>query len=407
MCAICALFAEKNVDLRLMEKFTDCFWKLKHRGPHGLRFEKLGQSGILGYHRLELGASFNSSIMQPLHYDRRQYHLICNGDIYNWKDLDVYNPKSVHCDVQIIFPLYETHSNDLGKFASALDGVFAFCLVDLELRRILLGRDVYGVRPLYRLTGPPGFLAVASEEQALLPLIDKSHLEWTLEDVPAGQIQEYALTDQGGAVFQESVDYHVSPEIIGDPSKLLKILKSVVSKMARPDSKRVACIVDATVSSWLLAAVLNGTFPSGIKIFYDFESIGMCKNLSVYSKLLRTHSWISVHTQPLREPSDEACAARLKGITYDCYSDESKNLCRLAYFIAQKYTDVAVLFTNCNLAKGSKVLQAHDLATSMHGLEIRVPLMDFRFEQLISAYESKSKMSKREIFQELLDISNT
>src|SRR6266576_6848503 len=34
-------------------------------------------------------------------------------------------------------------------FVSKLDGIFAFALVDLESLTVLLGRDIFGVKPLY------------------------------------------------------------------------------------------------------------------------------------------------------------------------------------------------------------------------------------------------------------------
>lgn len=43
-----------------------------------------------------------------------------------------------------------------------LDGVFAFCIIDVPKRKIFLGRDPYGVRPLFRVYDN-GFLAICSE----------------------------------------------------------------------------------------------------------------------------------------------------------------------------------------------------------------------------------------------------
>jgi asparagine synthetase B (glutamine-hydrolysing) len=43
------------------------------------------QAGILGYHRLEVRGTFDEEIMQPLKHGNTR--LICNGDIYNWKEV--------------------------------------------------------------------------------------------------------------------------------------------------------------------------------------------------------------------------------------------------------------------------------------------------------------------------------
>ena len=44
-----------------------------------------------------------------------------------------------------------------------MDGVFAFVLLDTANRKVFLGRDTYGVRPLFKLLTDDGFLAVCSE----------------------------------------------------------------------------------------------------------------------------------------------------------------------------------------------------------------------------------------------------
>lgn len=49
------------------------------------------------------------------------------------------------------------------KMASLLDGVFAFILLDTANRKVHLGRDTYGVRPLFKFLTDDGFLAVCSE----------------------------------------------------------------------------------------------------------------------------------------------------------------------------------------------------------------------------------------------------
>lgn len=67
------------------------------------------------------------------------------------------------CDVEVIMHLYANGGPD--KVARSLDGVFAFCLMDVEKRRVLIGRDPYGVRPLFRLRSDNGQLAISSESK--------------------------------------------------------------------------------------------------------------------------------------------------------------------------------------------------------------------------------------------------
>ena len=73
---------------------------------------------------------------------------------------------ATNCDIECILHLY--HKFGAERAADNLDGVFAFCLVDSLNRKVLIARDLYGVRPLFRLTGPGGVLGVCSEAKGVL-----------------------------------------------------------------------------------------------------------------------------------------------------------------------------------------------------------------------------------------------
>lgn len=64
-------------------------------------------------------------------------------------------------DGEIILHLY--NKGGIEQTASLLDGVFAFILLDTANKKVFLGRDTYGVRPLFRAMTEDGFLAVCSE----------------------------------------------------------------------------------------------------------------------------------------------------------------------------------------------------------------------------------------------------
>lgn len=68
---------------------------------------------------------------------------------------------STECDGEPIIHLYSMLGAE--EMAKQLDGVFAFCILDTANRRVVLGRDTFGVRPLFRLHTDLGFLAVCSE----------------------------------------------------------------------------------------------------------------------------------------------------------------------------------------------------------------------------------------------------
>ena len=69
------------------------------------------------------------------------------------------------CDGEAIIHLYAHGGIEFA--AKQLDGVFAFCLLDTANRKVFLGRDTYGIRPMFRLYNENGFLAVCSEAKGM------------------------------------------------------------------------------------------------------------------------------------------------------------------------------------------------------------------------------------------------
>jgi asparagine synthase (glutamine-hydrolysing) len=149
MCGIWALFGLTDEDL-LRYGLADCL-KIAHRGPDMTRIETVKDvpHSLLGFHRLEVNDPTNG--MQPMRLRKQYPHiwLVFNGEIYNAFTLrDFYEfPFESQCDAEIIIHLYARFGAE--KTAVMLDGVFAFAILDTKLGQLYLGRDVFGVRPLF------------------------------------------------------------------------------------------------------------------------------------------------------------------------------------------------------------------------------------------------------------------
>ena len=114
------------------------------RGPEMSKLIQI-KNNYLGFHRLAING-LNSISDQPLYYN--QYILICNGEIYNYKELIYKYNLSVNTqsDCEVIPALYEKFGDQCVKY---LDGEFAFVLYDTITEDFLIARDTYGVRPLF------------------------------------------------------------------------------------------------------------------------------------------------------------------------------------------------------------------------------------------------------------------
>ena len=125
---------------------------LQHRGPdinnNNLIIDpKFDKTLLMVHTRLKITGD-NSP--QPLLSNDKSMYLIINGEIFNWKELEIeLDYKCTKSDCEIIFPLYEKYKTDIPKLLSKLQGQFSFLLYDLQSKMILVGRDFIGVTPLY------------------------------------------------------------------------------------------------------------------------------------------------------------------------------------------------------------------------------------------------------------------
>src|SRR5262249_24659735 len=95
---------------------------------------------------------------------------VCNGEIYTSPSLRSELLARGHrfrtsCDVEVIAHLYEEEGPAAVK---RLEGMFAFALWDARRHRLVLGRDRFGIKPLYLARSRERIL-FGSEAKCLLP----------------------------------------------------------------------------------------------------------------------------------------------------------------------------------------------------------------------------------------------
>jgi asparagine synthase (glutamine-hydrolysing) len=139
---------------------------LFHRGPDegGL----LVRPGVgLASRRLSIVGLADGQ--QPMSNEDGSVWVAYNGELFDYPEL---KPKlearghvfRTHCDTELIPHLWEDHQERLFEH---LRGQFAFALFDERRQRLVLGRDRFGIHPLYW-TRQGGWFLFASEVKALL-----------------------------------------------------------------------------------------------------------------------------------------------------------------------------------------------------------------------------------------------
>jgi asparagine synthase (glutamine-hydrolysing) len=139
---------------------------LRHRGPDD---GGLMSSGPLTIGMRRLAIIDLDGGKQPLANEDRSVWVVCNGEIYNYRELRAELRARGHefrtgSDIEVLVHLYEEHGLD---FVTRLRGMFAFALWDQRAMRLVLGRDRLGIKPLV-FTVDGNRLLFASEIKALV-----------------------------------------------------------------------------------------------------------------------------------------------------------------------------------------------------------------------------------------------
>jgi asparagine synthase (glutamine-hydrolysing) len=148
MCGIFALI--NNTSSIDNDVISYSFKQGVSRGPEYSELKYVNDKVIFGFHRLAING-LDSISNQPMTIDN--ITLICNGEIYNFKELyKMLNIKAkTNSDCEVIIHMYKKFG--IEYTLRCLDGYFSFILIDNsnvnEEPSIYVGRDPYGVRPLF------------------------------------------------------------------------------------------------------------------------------------------------------------------------------------------------------------------------------------------------------------------
>lgn len=141
MCGIAGFIGQGNKEiLRLMTE------EIRHRGPDEEGFF-IKDDVFFGHRRLSIIDLSTGS--QPMFNEDKSITLIFNGEIYNFQDLK--KQLSGHSfktlsDTEVIIHGYEEWGE---KVFEKLNGMFAIAVWDDKNKKLILGRDCFGEKPLY------------------------------------------------------------------------------------------------------------------------------------------------------------------------------------------------------------------------------------------------------------------
>ena len=152
---MCGIFTAYGANYNWIS-LENSFNKISYRGPDSSSIVSINKKLIMAFHRLAIMGLSNSGNQPMKHPNDESLTLMCNGEIYNYKELaHKYNfILSTGSDCEIILHLFKEIG--IRKTIDQLDGVFMFTIYDETNDILYAGRDPMGVRP--------GFIANYGDE---------------------------------------------------------------------------------------------------------------------------------------------------------------------------------------------------------------------------------------------------
>ncbi len=201
MCGICGVvqFGQNPVDPTTLDRACAA---LRHRGPdhEGAWVEACGTVG-LGATRLAV-LDPSSASHQPMHHASGRFHLVYNGEVYNFRQLrrelvDNGERFSTDGDTEVILAACARWGADA---LSRFNGMWALAFYDSKSRAGFLSRDRFGIKPLFY-SADARRLLFSSELRAMLLL---GEFDGTLDPRALVQHLQFGYIAHPATIYQEA-----------------------------------------------------------------------------------------------------------------------------------------------------------------------------------------------------------
>lgn len=274
MCGIWAFINLIKQSPQFSKLYHD-FMAIKSRGPDMSSIQTIKNVSI-GFHRLAImDPTFHANQPYIMEDGERTIIFICNGEIYNFKDLirdeDLVVPNNSDCmtipKLYIKYAKYNpdgpTNIESFSKlFMETIKGEFAFVLFEFDrlqnLKQIVAGRDQIGVRPMYYhkpQTTSTG-LMFCSEIKGM------KHFDGDIREFSPGTILEINFDNFGKITTTDTYDFKTVYHTKSDDKQMEKYYLDYVRDATVNSVKRrlmadrpIAFLLSGGVDSSLVAAI--------------------------------------------------------------------------------------------------------------------------------------------------------
>jgi asparagine synthase (glutamine-hydrolysing) len=160
-----------------------------------------GKKVSFGFRRLAI-IDLQSHSNQPFSEESQQFHIIFNGEIYNYPELRELLIKEGYSfetssDTEVLLKSYMHWGINCFQH---LNGMWAVCILDLDKRKLIVSRDRFGVKPLYYHIDSQGISFFSEIKQIFETSYEKRINESVVRD-----FLESAVLDAGEETFFKGV----------------------------------------------------------------------------------------------------------------------------------------------------------------------------------------------------------
>lgn len=164
MCGFLGEFCFDKGRVSDKENFKGLLSLSAHRGPDNTSTFRQGNFQ-LGFNRLAI-LDLSEKGNQPKASPSLRYHIVFNGEIYNYKELLAkYNLRGLqsNSDTEVLICLLDVLGVE--KTIKELEGMFAIMIVDNLKKKVYLARDFAGIKPLFYGVSDLGIVAASQFDQ--------------------------------------------------------------------------------------------------------------------------------------------------------------------------------------------------------------------------------------------------
>lgn len=393
------------------DELSRAFSRIEHRGPDDTKERQISGDVFFGFHRLAI-MDLSHAGDQPFVSKSGEQYLMCNGEIYNYLDLEARFPDytfSSKSDCEALIPMLLEYGME--HTCKELDAEFAFVFYDEVSGKLMAARDPIGIRPLFWGLTKEGERAFASEVKAL-----ESFCE-TVEPFPPGHyfdgdsLKPYRSIT--GQLKNTSLDFEKAVEGIRTG------LEQGVVKRLQSDAP-LGFLLSGGLDSSLVCAIAARYLNKPIKTFsigsvYDAIDNKYAEQVADY--IGADHTTVTFD----KEEAISALSAVIESLeTWDVTTVRASVGMYLVCKFIREHTDIKVLLTGevsdelfgykyTDFAPSpeefqeesrKRVRELHyydvlraDRCISAHSLEARVPFGDLSFVDHVMSIPAKLKMN--------------